>query len=750
MNKQISRSYSDKSAALIGEQIQNGLNSFYEDLLLTQESTDPRSISDRFAIKISQSIYFEEGNVVVFRAGPKITNIQYSELLSLIPVHSTTLSDQDAPPSIQFHTTTELRGSLENLWNSIVPDRESMAKLKESKQEFKIFSETIQNAFAPLAACTIIVDFFSCSAAIFVPPTLKTDFETIVRHAGYVHSYGKLIYVRNTEKSSIDEFRENIARFLRSRDDFTRGMTVPFVFYAHEIFDGEESETEKADISLGLGELKFYAEKYFFGGRPVYSFRDALESDASISEHVKFITSERPYLSQLREIDNRYPGTIWFFRDHKLFGEEETYFLCYHQVIINDDLFIKFDEDKPGWIAPVTLPHSLASAMLSLARPYFALESSITVVDPFVGTGTTYFESEKKFVKPRFFGGDLCLASDQVIKDNGEILLSPEKYLESAICPLTDLISGEDAEVRFISRFGSILSKTQDRWARNRKFHDSEWAEEALHQAVQISDKVIASELTDISDPHVNVRRLREYDFGPQLEAPIFRNLRERLLFYCYWKVVSKNAPAFLEGRADVTSKLFKEVSMLVAHLESLCVRGIPENTFHPSVFATPVQADYNDVDVHSVGGRFTALTGKDKGELSQFAGFLDENLGESGADIIIMDPPYGFNTDNAGALELLDLYERIIRQIVACSGEQTHLLMCLPEKSHNGQILPSFVTKAWFLPMLLNEAALQGVDVVNTAKIWPGSNGFLRAPYYWKSEKALTRSILHVILKRD
>jgi len=117
--------------------------------------------------------------------------------------------------------------------------------------------------------------------------------------------------------------------------------------------------------------------------------------------------------------------------------------------------------------------------------------------------------------------------------------------------------------------------------------------------------------------------------------------------------------------------------------------------------------------------------------------------------DLIVTDPPYGFNTeeDQRG---LADLYRRMIPAFLSALSDDGQLVIAIPDWSHTGRQLPAFKHKDFLTHAVLVEASNAGMDVVRAPYAMPRAGALFRAPFYWESERALRRAILHFRFQRS
>ena len=113
--------------------------------------------------------------------------------------------------------------------------------------------------------------------------------------------------------------------------------------------------------------------------------------------------------------------------------------------------------------------------------------------------------------------------------------------------------------------------------------------------------------------------------------------------------------------------------------------------------------------------------------------------------NVIICDPPYGFNTTEEQG-KLADLYGRFIRAAVAALRDEGHLIVCLPAESYTGRDLPYCTRASVIVNAVLIEAQRQGKEVYTPGRSMPAR--MLAPPYYWEAERALRRTILHFRVK--
>jgi hypothetical protein len=124
--------------------------------------------------------------------------------------------------------------------------------------------------------------------------------------------------------------------------------------------------------------------------------------------------------------------------------------------------------------------------------------------------------------------------------------------------------------------------------------------------------------------------------------------------------------------------------------------------------------------------------------------------------DIIVTDPPYGFNTIEA-AESMVDTYQKFMHESLSALKDRGQLILCLPDESHNGQSIPGYAQAEWFDREIRAMARKIGSDPARykfECDIFPAyseelSNSFGSRGLFWRSERALTRKVLHYMVRK-
>ena len=111
--------------------------------------------------------------------------------------------------------------------------------------------------------------------------------------------------------------------------------------------------------------------------------------------------------------------------------------------------------------------------------------------------------------------------------------------------------------------------------------------------------------------------------------------------------------------------------------------------------------------------------------------------------DVIITDPPYGFNTNEDNA-KLAPLYAEGIDSMICALRPEGQLVIAVPDWSYTGRRLPEYTRRDFIAWQVLVAARKCKREVIQAASQILGAAGSPKPPYYWESEKALRRLILH------
>jgi hypothetical protein len=221
----------------------------------------------------------------------------------------------------------------------------------------------------------------------------------------------------------------------------------------------------------------------------------------------------------------------------------------------------------------------------------------------------------------------------------------------------------------------------------------------------------------------------------------------ERLLFYLVVRTTARNLAAFIR-RQSAAEELFDgdwqlafagEASSFVRSLKQLlalrersersqpiAVRprvAIIEGEFSKSCSLFPQEGDWS-----------TYLTG-----VADACTLHERAL----PDVIVTDPPYGFNTEE-DPVAFAQFYAEMIPTMIRALRPGGQLVLCLPDLALNGRKMFFFAKKELVVQQVLRAAEDLGLHTSVPGFSVPEPVQLFRPPYYWESERALRRAILH------
>lgn len=645
----------------------------------------------------------------LFRKNLKVTNIQFAELLSLIRSHTQQLSKLALVYNLQFMSVSEFKEAISNLV-------EAFPRLdKESRYDF------IAKQYCQIISQHIVVDCFYGSCAVFVPPLLRLDIEAVCAYSGYIHSCGHNIFIRNIDKATTEEFYDVIGNYV----EHSVGNDKPVFFsvYAHEDFTEYDRE-KKEYLRNGLDDVKVYVEKFYMGSERLTS---VLNDMAQRFAGKLIIPDPGNYNEQHQEIRDKggidRTRTLWLLVDRSTGeGAKETgphrYFICYEQQLMNENPFPLFDENKPAWIGPITIPHTLLAAMINIAEPTRVKSEVVVLGDPFVGTGTTWLEA-LKYPRVKPLCSDWADITPLLIKDN--LSFFSASYLDlRPIQKSLEYIAMADSE-----RHGPNFIEGISYEEVNRAY---DWMMGFLEKVSPV--KGIPKDLYSFSLSNSNIKKLES------------RKPLDRVLFYLALRTVLKNIGAFERKSATWESIYKKEAAVLGFQFKRLrdLKRREAESKDRSKDF-TIFQGSYSMSC--SINFDLLNICRDELRSRSQIKVSDARKLKKRSYDIIVTDPPYGFNTED-DIQKLAELYSQCIRVMLDALKQEGQLIISLPDRSHTGRRSPFFTHKELVIQQVLSIAEQAKREVIIPAYSVPQQKDLFHPPYYWESERALRRAILH------
>jgi hypothetical protein len=438
------------SSTLLGSRLLNALQEFCKDNKVELDELREIPAGASLVNYFCRNWYIP--TTFVFRKNIKVTNVQFTELLSLVRSGTTYLDvkknldgstiDKDICARV-YEKSKRMKAIFSSLWDSqTLPklddtqrsdhetgaDSDEPARRSERRRSVTAFVDEFSKRYSTLFSDTILVDTYAGSAQIHVSPAITLDYEKICAESGYIYSCGYTIYMRRSTKVTVSKLREKIAQWLKN---VHRDASISFVIYSKEQFPtGNNPDVVRAELN-GLDDLKFHLDKFFFHYCPVSDLHRELTDEKKIEDQAFEMMKENndidiTAIRQIALCSTRHNSelfsaegmkdsspSIWLFMDKPLeLGEPiratDRYFVCFLQQYRNANQLFEIDEAKPGWTHPVTLPHTLTAAMLNIARAALPKGAkTVRILDPFFGCGTTFFEALKFAGHIEFKGYDL-------------------------------------------------------------------------------------------------------------------------------------------------------------------------------------------------------------------------------------------------------------------------------------------------------------------------------------------------------
>jgi len=644
----------------------------------------------------------EHSYFFLFKKNLKVTNIAHAELLALLRTFITSATEPVMASELQFTSSREFKDTLSALIQSF-----PLSTATRSRD-----LERISSLYAGLLARLIVVDSFYTSCVVSLPAHLAVDLASICGKSGYIHSCGHLIYVRNISKASKEMLFSELRRYFKS-SGLPAGQKNFFAVYAHEDFTKFDRGKE-AELRNGLDGVKVFVEKCYMGNVRLVSvlaeMRTQFRKQLEIPAAGDYRRTHKPALRSQHVLKDR---TLWLIADSSVNADDvrhpghEIFLICYEQRFLNQNQFHIFDENKPAWVAHTTLPHKLAGAMISITRPNWPIGRPTVIADPFCGSGTLALEASK-FEGTRVVGSDTDPLASLLFRDNVAFLRPSPSFIARHIATLRgferDSEDGKQQNVRQVI--------------------------DALNAARRSTDLAVEYDRADLAEDRAACTRIAR-ELGRS-------SLSARLTFYIGLRAIRRHAAA-LQREAEVWYTAYQaEAHDLRLQFERLGrLVGLPVSRRGGGQLV--IQGMYSEsctIDHASALER-----GPDR-PIEMRVQPADHILRRRW-DVIVTDPPYGINTQE-DCFMLAELYANVASALMAALADHGQLVMCLPEHTRTGQAVPFFAQKEIVVQQILTAAQLQGREIVTLSSVVPGMTALYRAPYYWESERALRRVVLH------
>ncbi len=679
----------------------------------------------------------------VFKKNLKVTNIQFAELISLVRDNVTS---QKGKVDIQFLTVNEFIDKFSKLYNTFFT-KEIYRNKKQLGHVFELFEKNYKEIFEKF----IVSDTFYGTCGIFLPYHLNLDLGKICYLSGYIHSCGSNIYTRKIYKATEEEFYDKLHQFVTRH----KLRSIPFTLYCHEDFTPFDRAEGESFFHDGLDDIKFYAEKLFIGNTPLPLVIKHMQADTRFKGFLD-ISIPGDYH---KNIKGNSTNSIWLISDRSINNFEPKpgqykYFICYQQEYINENPFYLFDENKPGWIDHVTIPHTLMSAMLNISLTNInTSHGEVNVLDPFVGSGTTLFELAK-YNHIKFFGSDINSVTQSIIEDNITFFSLRKNELQSLVDNVIKFkiyvyqtYLNENAKIEVEDK----IKITKKMLAIVRFLHPNEEIKAVLKKYKRGTSSF--SRLIDLVNRTIRNKKYadEQYVFAMLLQL---ESLDERILFYTALKAIKRKSQAIFVRKSITTNLAYvKELDDLTDGIRNL-IKLKARLEKRGEKFPSSIESCKTYLGNYSKAVSIKPERLKSFYSSCQIRGKIDvrkifEEGNEQGRvyNIIITDPPYGFNTTEE-ILNFSELFGKTIEAMIENLADYGQIIICLPDWSHTGRQMAYFTQRQIIIHQVIHYAKKHNRKIISPYKSIPKPNYLFKPPYYWEYEKAIRRSIMHFSFK--
>lgn len=649
----------------------------------------------------------------IFKENLSRTNIQFAELFALIQVHAQPRDTHGADIQVQFRD----RQAVLNGLNEIV--RHLASTITPPERVSKYIAYLYGHSMRP----AIVVEAFHGSCTVFVPPHIELDLPLICAESGYIHSCGMSIYTRPLDTALESSLFVDLRRYLSAK---ASDKKLLFVVYCHEDFTGDDS-TGTSHVPGSVTDLRIHIEKLFLKDKRLVDVLHRMReefNDYLVVPAPGYYLEEHQLIRHAGEVDESHSlGLIVdraIGRNSRQAGLDR-YMICYDQLFSNDNPFHIFDENKPAWVSHTTMPHTLTGAMINITRPAWP-RKHVEIGDPFAGTGTTWLEL-CKFDGVVIDCADKEAISPLLLKDNLNFFSMTGDQLKTL--------------KRFIDEFGTTVVQPPKRY----NIPNSARVADLFRKAVEYFEQLDfdSSEATPTIPGRV-AHGLAKEEF------------QSRLLFYLLLRTHVRHIGG-LRRKPEAWMEFFrKEVGLLHGQIDKLLALRQSEVIEHfgasdqfikcagyYSQSCTVSRERLQQMMAEPVQGKGVSVRDATRAVLPKDGHRLD---------VVITDPPYGFNTEDESR-ELAKVYTKAIRVMLERLANGGQLVLSLPERSHSGRAIPAFTRRRWVTQQVLAEAARHELEPILPAVVVPDPSHLFWPPYYWESERALGRSILHFTFRR-
>jgi hypothetical protein len=117
-------------------------------------------------------------------------------------------------------------------------------------------------------------------------------------------------------------------------------------------------------------------------------------------------------------------------------------------------------------------------------------------------------------------------------------------------------------------------------------------------------------------------------------------------------------------------------------------------------------------------------------------------------ADIILTDPPYGFNTQEGGNEDIKRFYSELVPALINALKKRGQLMLSLPAFAKNGKQIPFYQTRESVVRQIIGCTEAARRRIIQPVETTPGYSALFRLPWYWGSSSTIERRIVHFIIE--
>lgn len=690
-----------------------------------------------------------------------VTDIVDAEFLSLLRMHSHLRSDttRQEPPHASFLSDIQYSLYVASLLKSTL--RPELPKDMEAY--IKHVAAEIDRHHGIVLRDTVSIDRFFTSALIHIPRTLAINMQLVVAESGYIHSVGYSVYARRAEKAEKFDLEQNLRQFLEARPSAKKLYFTPF---AREYFEPYQGKSARISMKNGLDGVQFDLRKQHIGGQPVQDIIPDLERD--FSADIYFASGKMDFDVE-REASGADPSySLFMLYDQRPVPTAEesyaksisNYLILYAQYMLNGSQLISFEERKPAWPGPITLPHTLSASMLNIVSGTIreSTKKSLLVVDPFCGTGTSLIDAAVRFPNARIVGIDRNPAMPALVRDNLEFFALPRSRILEITAHIDRLVHGMPRRMAALAAgrgFKPFLPSTSPTLPKIMDY------EKDFDRALEICGHEAFDSMGQIQDSRGGRSMQEVLEGGFNTNTCAFLNdsgssLDSRLIFYLTWRSlvngrnqIRQNPEHLFQIVLDEMQRFRSEINLLSLKDESF-IGEAGAYSFYQGIFSPQsvvkrarmvelsesLSEDSRGSSGEELGrpGRITLIS-------ADSLDVLRQNVGK--IDVLIGDPPYWFNTDSADIDMAQTFYAEFVKAAVTSLSGGGQMIIPVLQYSRNGRQVPFFQTRGALVRQVFAVAESLGRRIISVSHAIPGGVVKSSPPFYWNSTAVLSRKIL-------